>query len=123
MVEEKSIRKRVRVTYDDIADEALRILNVKCGGKERKSNTLWDILLYGGSNGDGCDNPITPWSLESRVLSERSMLGSVRGYGRPVVERSHGARSLLYKYQTRPRGLFEHLLAHELRFGRVSITD
>ena len=41
-----------------------------------------------------------PWSRESRVLSERSMLGSERGYGRPTVERPHGARSLLYSSDT-----------------------
>ena len=37
-----------------------------------------------------------PWSLESRVRNERRMLGSERGYGRPVVKRPYGARSLLY---------------------------
>jgi len=30
------------------------------------------------------------------VRNERRMLGSGRGYGKPVVERPHGARSLLY---------------------------
>jgi len=30
------------------------------------------------------------------VRNERRMLGSERGYGRPVVERPYGARSLLY---------------------------
>jgi len=37
-------------------------------------------------------------SLESRVRNERRMLGSGRGYGRPGVERSYGARSLLYSF-------------------------
>ena len=41
-------------------------------------------------------DPILLWSLESRVRNERRMLGSGRGYGRPGVERSYGARSLLY---------------------------
>lgn len=30
------------------------------------------------------------------MRNERRTLGSVRGYGRPAVERPHGARSLLY---------------------------
>ena len=30
------------------------------------------------------------------MRNERRMLGSERGYGRPVVERPYGARSLLY---------------------------
>lgn len=38
----------------------------------------------------------SPWSLESRIQSERCTSGSGRGYERPMVERSHGARSLLY---------------------------
>jgi len=43
-----------------------------------------------------CDDPITLWSLESRVRNERRTLGSERGYGRPGVERPYGARSLFY---------------------------
>ena len=35
-------------------------------------------------------------SLESRVRNETRMLGSERGYGRPVVERPYGAHSPLY---------------------------
>jgi hypothetical protein len=35
-------------------------------------------------------------SLESRVRNETRMLGSERGYGRPVVERPYGAYSPLY---------------------------
>jgi hypothetical protein len=30
------------------------------------------------------------------VRNERRMLGSERGYEKPMIERSHGARSLLY---------------------------
>ena len=43
-----------------------------------------------------CGGPVTLWSLESRVRNERRMLGSERGYGRPVFERPYGPRSLLY---------------------------
>jgi hypothetical protein len=32
------------------------------------------------------------------VRNERGMLGSGRGYGRPMVERPDGARSLLYYF-------------------------
>jgi len=78
-----------------VADGAPFIRDARCGAKVKKNNFSWDISLYTGSGEDGCDNPITPWSLESRMHSERCTSGSERGYGKPTVERPHGARNLL----------------------------
>ena len=43
-----------------------------------------------------CGGLVALWSLESRVRNEKRMLSPERGYGRPVVERPYGARSLPY---------------------------
>jgi putative transposase len=93
-----------------IADGATLIRDARYGVKERKSSFLWDTSLYNGSNGHGCGNPITPWSPESRMHSERCMSGSERGYGKPMAERSRGVRNLLLPYIPMRKG-FIYLVA------------
>ncbi len=85
------------------------------------------FLLYNGSNGDGCDYPTTLWSLESRMHSERCMSGSERGYGKPMSERSYGARNLLLPYIPMAKGFcylvaIMDLASRKVLSWKVSIT-
>ena len=59
------------------------------------------------------------------MRNERRMLGSGRGYGRPGVERSYGARSLLYVRHERGALFFFKgaLLARSRPAHDVSCTD
>lgn len=56
------------------------------------------------------------------MRNERRMLSSERGYGRPMIERSHGARSLLYSSHSRQIGdatLVGELPSHSPRVSLV----
>ena len=67
----------------------------------RQEHFHWGVSRWSGMHWNGCDGPITLWSLESRIHKETCTSGSERGYRRPAVERSYGACSLLYMQQTR----------------------